>query len=236
MGAICHLCVIILMLAYSYAKLLVLFEIKDINIIEIERDMYFDDSERFTAEDDELFIAAGLTNYDSNRTVTESPEYGELLIEHFGWGNEDIGKSYGTHAIPNHFCSDEELGFEKGPKTRAFTVSERSLREVETYQRKFKCVDEEHMRVWGNFNSAKAMQLQIKFHMCHGEDYCKSRAEILDWLSGKYIVLLYNERRFLNEVVNGESIREELRLTYVPVSSQIRELIPFSVHVADAEV
>ena len=168
--------------------------------------------------------------------MTESPEYGEIIIEHFGWGNEDIGKSYGTHAIPNHFCSEEELGFVKGPKTRSFAVSERSLKEVETYQNKFKCIDEEYLSVWGDFNSPKAMQLHIKFHMCHGEDYCKSKAEILDWLSGKYIVLLYNERRFLYADVKGESIREELRLTYVPVNSQIRELIPFSVHVSDAEV
>ena len=69
---------------------------------------------------------------------------------------------------------------------------ERSLAEVDIYRNKFKCIDEENLVIWGDYNSAKAMQLAVKFHMCEGKDYCKTREEIRDWISGKYIVLLYN--------------------------------------------
>ena len=124
--------------------------------------------------------------------MTESKEYGELLIEHYGWGNEELNYSYGSHPLPNHFCCDEELGFEDGPKKRIFPVFEHTLAEVNTYRKKFKCIDTENLKIWGSYNSAMAMQLAVKFHMCEGHDYCKSKREIIDWLSGKYIVLLYN--------------------------------------------
>ena len=71
MGAFCCLLVVFFLLAYSYAKLLVLFEIKDIDIIEVNRDYFYNDSEKFTAEKDNFFLAAALTEFDSNRTVTE---------------------------------------------------------------------------------------------------------------------------------------------------------------------
>ena len=50
--------------------------------------------------------------------------------------------------------------------------------------------------IWGDYDSAMAMQLAVKFHMCSGHDYCKTEEEIRDFLSGKYIVLLYNQIRF----------------------------------------
>ena len=63
--------------------------------------------------------------------------------------------------------------------------------------------------------------------MCEGHDYCKTEREIRDWLSGKYIVLLYNQVRFKTEEFGSDSLVKEGRIMYIPVSSQIRELIPF---------
>ena len=61
-----------------------------------------------------------------------------------------------------------------------------------TYKKKFKCIDSEDLKIWGDFNSAEAMQIAVKFHMCEGKSYCKTEREIRDWLSGMYVVLLYN--------------------------------------------
>lgn len=80
-----------------------------------------------------------------------------------------------------------------------YPVFERSKPEVKTYSKKFKCIDNEHMRVWGDYNSAMAMQIAVKFHMCEGKSICKSESEIREWLSGKYIVLLHNQVRFKTE-------------------------------------
>ena len=118
---------------------------------------YFEDHERFNTADDDFFIAAALTHYDSNTEIVESPEYGEILIEHYGWGNEDVGYSYGSHPLPNHYCSKEELGLERTENTRVFPIFDRSLGELKTYAKKFKCIDPASLVIWGDYNSAKAM-------------------------------------------------------------------------------
>ena len=41
-----------------------------------------------------FFVAAALTAYDSETEPIEIPElYGELVIEHYGWGNEGATSS-----------------------------------------------------------------------------------------------------------------------------------------------
>ena len=209
-------------LGFAYTKAQTLFERKEVDIItSIARD-HFQDNEEFSSADNGFFLAAALTNYDSNTEVLEKPEYGELLIEHYGWGNADIGYSYGSHPLPNRFCSREEIGLERTENTKIYPIYERSIPEVETYSKKFKCIDSKSQVIWGDYNSAKAMQLAVKFHMCSGHDYCKSKDEIRDWISGMYIVLLYNQVRFDSEEVWENSKIKESRILYIPVSSQTR--------------
>ena len=71
------------------------------------------------------------------------------------------------------------------------------------------------------------MQLAVKFYMCEGSSKCKSHEEIRQWLSGKYIALLYNHRRFLTPIIDGKNVLEEARIEYVPISSQTRQLTPY---------
>ena len=70
-------------------------------------------------------MAAALTEYDSNTEIVELEEYGELVIEHHGWGNSALGYEYGYSPLPNHYCSDEELGYKQGPNTIIFPIHER---------------------------------------------------------------------------------------------------------------
>ena len=114
----------------------------------------FDFMKNFDTEQG-FFVAAALTEYDSNREIIEKPEYGELIIEHYGWGYEgELGSR--SLSLDYHYCSDEELGFVRGPETLIYPIFESSLQEVETYKKKFKCVDREHLNIWGDYNSRKA--------------------------------------------------------------------------------
>ena len=106
--------------------------------------------------------------------MLESEEYGELRIEHYGWGNEELGFSYGTTPLENHWCTDEELGLEQGSDSIIYPIYPSSIPEVKIYKKKFKCIDKENLRIWGDFNSASAMQIAIKFHMCEGKAICKT--------------------------------------------------------------
>lgn len=69
--------------------------------------------------------------------------------------------------------------------------------------------------------------------MCEGHSYCKTEREIRDWISGMYIVLLYNQVRFNSEEIWENAKVEESRILYIPVSSQTRQLIPFKLSVSN---
>ena len=103
-----------------------------------------------------FFVAAALTAYDSETEIIEVPElYGELVIEHYGWGNGGTS-STNVDNIANHQCSDEELGIERGPNTLVYPVFKNDMEFVKLWRKKFKCIDPKDMVIWGNYNSVKA--------------------------------------------------------------------------------
>ena len=109
---------------------------------------------------------------------------------------------------------------------------------MDTYRKKFKCVDPEDLIIWGDYNSRRAQQLAVKFKICDGgpANGCKEKEEILEWIKGKYIVLLYNQIRFSQEDYFSDSRIEESRILYIPVSSQIRQIIPHKIQETHLEL
>ena len=161
---------------FLYSKVMVLIKSSDITIMMNTLEGAFTYDDKFTANEG-LFIAAALTEYDSNTEVIEEARYGELVIEHYGWGNGDTIGS-GSKTLDSHYCSDEELGFTPGPNTSIYPIFESSISVVTTWKKKFKCVDKKDLVIWGDYNSAKAQQFSIKFKMCEGKDYCESDENI----------------------------------------------------------
>ena len=204
---------------FLYSKIMVLYHSSDVTIMMSTQEDALTHDYKFTAEDG-LFLAAALTEYDSNTEVIEDPRYGELVIEHYGWGND--GLKAGSSPVDYHFCSDEELGFSPGPNTNIFPIFSSSVNEVKTWKKKFKCLNKKDMVIWGSYDSQKGQQVTVKFKMCEHETYCESKEKIKQWLSGKYIVLLYNQIRFEPQEFLEKSKIEESRISWIPISSQVR--------------
>ena len=56
--------------------------------------------------------------------------------------------------------------------------------------------------------------------MCEpGVGECAEKDEILKWLQNKYIVMLYNQIVFDQEGYFTDSLQEEARIVYIPISS-----------------
>ena len=72
--------------------------------------------------------------------------------------------------------------------------------------------------------------------MCEGGPECESEENIRKWLAGKYIVLLYNQVTFDTESYYYDSRKYQSRLMYIPISSQIREIIPLKVSKTELEL
>ena len=78
--------------------------------------------------------------------------------------------------------------------------------------------------------------MSVKFRMCEGESYCESKEDIRKWLSRKFIILLYNQIRFDPENFHELTKIEESRISYVPISSQVRNIHPFAVRQTTLEL
>ena len=79
---------------FTYSKSLAWQEKQDVDVMGAIVENAFDYSDKFSAEEG-LFIAAAITEYDSNTERLEEAKYGELVIKHLGWGQSDeIGITY----------------------------------------------------------------------------------------------------------------------------------------------
>ena len=65
--------------------------------------------------------------------------------------------------------------------------------------------------------------------MCEGHDYCESEETIRAWLKRKFVLLIFNEIKFELDGFGQDVSIYESKLLYMPVNSQMREIIPFSV-------
>ena len=160
MGAFCSLIILVFLTTFSVTKLQTLFLKSDVDILQSKEEFLIEPRDRFTYEDG-FFVAAAITEYNNVTESIEREEYGELEIEQYGWGNEDIGYEYGSHKIPNHYCSDSELGLSESEHSDdlniVYPTVERQIDSVQRFKRKFKCIKPEDSMIWGDYNSEPAM-------------------------------------------------------------------------------
>lgn len=94
MGGCLTILITIIMLLYSYGRTMALIHKKKVNILGAMSEDAIGETETFTAQNG-FFVAAALTEYDSNTESIEEARYGELIIEHYGWlSDEDKTESY----------------------------------------------------------------------------------------------------------------------------------------------
>ena len=182
-GSCLTIILVMTMCMFLYTKFMSIYMKNEVDIMSALDENKIDFNFKFTA-DDGFFMAAALTAYDTETEIIEREEYGELAIELYGWGY-DGGIGFSKPApIDYHYCSDEELGFVQGPNTSIFPIFSSSVAEVQLYRKKFKCFKKESAELWGDFNSARAQQLTVKFKMCKSEEpgVCESEANIREWL------------------------------------------------------
>ena len=119
----------------------------------------------------------------------------------------------------------------EGGNSPLYKIKESMQYEVDIYKNKFKCIDKQHLEIWGDYDSREAQQLQFEFVFCQGgtDNGCETEENIREWLKRKFIVLLYNEIRFDTEKFFYESRVYESRIIYIPISSQIKQVIPFKI-------
>ena len=123
-GFFCTVILTLLIASYTYQKIDVLENKKDVDILattthsHFTPDYIFDHTRGFN-------IAAAFTAYDSNPERIDDERYGKLVFNHYYWGQQPDG-TYGSGRKPfgYHPCTDEELGFAGKEKSKFFPIYE----------------------------------------------------------------------------------------------------------------
>ena len=81
------------------------------------------------------------------------------------------------------------------------------------------CMKPEDSYIYGNYDTSVGRLIRVFLDRCtKTENNCKSKEEINDFITGKYLTLLTNMIRFDSNNMGKESIVEESRLSWIPIS------------------
>ena len=114
-----------------------------------------------------------------------------------------------------------------------FPTHKNNINDFIFYSKKYRCIKDDIINIQGDYNTARTRSLVLVFEKCDEPDgsslVCKSDTEIKTWLQRKFILVLYNQKRFRLEAFNKSKIVPESRSEWVPINSQIREEVVYTV-------
>ena len=89
-GCCCTLVMVFFVIVYGYIKFDVLMRNKDVDVLSVVYDKYFDHNFQFTAAEG-LNVAVAFTAYDSETEWILDESYGELVMNSYSWGPNPDG-------------------------------------------------------------------------------------------------------------------------------------------------
>ena len=87
------------MLVFTVTKWQVLTQRDNIDVLSFKQEAWFIDSDTFSYTENNFFVAAAITEYDTNTESIEDESYGTLALELHGWGSEEGVIGYNTDKV-----------------------------------------------------------------------------------------------------------------------------------------
>ena len=153
-------------------------------------------------------MAFGLTNYDGSSDIVEDPDYATVIGAYRIWGFDDILLE--TIEIPSQFCTRDDFGLDyyqvdederkKYPKPAFFEPYEDAVGWLEVYHPMMRCLTEP-IDIYGNNQSKNAQLFTVEVVPCNPKkrSTCKSKEEIDEWLTGKWVIVQENSDSFFTD-------------------------------------
>jgi hypothetical protein len=158
---------------------------------------FYDYNTKFSYESHQLAFAAALSSYSDAREIEDDPRYGTLHLAQYQWGHGDEKDKKYTN-IESHVCTEQELAglYAKDEDSPFFPLADNHMYDLERERKKFMCPDEDQISIYGQYDMEKGQHFSAVLRTCQdgGDVECASESEIKDWLRGKFIVLIFNER------------------------------------------
>ena len=107
LGSFLSVMTLVLVLAYAGYKLTDLMDYNDYKLMKVEQENFYDMRDPF-GDSDGFMIAAGVTDYSSNRDPQEDPEIGTIKLIKKTWDatNLDGGGALSFAEIPTRPCTE----------------------------------------------------------------------------------------------------------------------------------
>jgi len=86
----------------------------------------------------------------------------------------------------------------------------------------------EDLSIYGDFNTASAQQLKVQLKKCTGRPDCKTDEEIIQFMKGKFIMIMLNQVRFDDEKFGSQAIIKESRLLWLTINTQVKQSNQFT--------
>ena len=132
LGSIFSLCLIIVLLGYSYQKVQIFYEKRKIDILQTMIEGYYPEEYVFTW-DSGFNLAVAFTAYDNERENILDPSIGDFNFYATSWGADENGEFFLTdEKLNTHPCSKEELGLE-GNDPSFFPIVQNSISIIKMY-------------------------------------------------------------------------------------------------------
>ena len=81
------------------------------------------------------------------------------------------------------------------------------------------CLDNEDFDLYGGYNSGAAQTIRINVMLCDPSETECDEVDYPKFLSDKFVTVLTNERGFEQNAPSGQQVRNEAKLTWIPIQT-----------------
>ena len=134
MGAAVSILYIIMVTTFLWSKVTILVNSSQTVVTTNLIEGAVDQADIFSNEDG-LFVAAGLTEFDNNQAIVEDPSYGQIVFQHISWDITNTDKvEVSRNELETHACSDAELGLLEDQGNLYYAVNKQSAAVVKLWK------------------------------------------------------------------------------------------------------
>lgn len=213
-GVVMGLVMILIIVLYGYMKADIMLNYEDNTIQEPSTKNYFDFDYVYKSQDG-WRTAFGVTRYDSSSDARELDEtFGNIGAYLKIWGEKDeSGNIKPTYfkRLETRKCTADDINFEGKGEDEDFLFfqpSEESEADANRFYNVLNCLVNDDAELQGDYNSARATQLVIRFEICVDapntpilERKCKDKDDIMNWMNRKFLLTLENQVTFQKEEI-----------------------------------
>ena len=204
-GVLMGFIMILIIVLYAYMKADIMLNFLDNTIQEPSTKNYFDFDYIYDSKDG-WRVAFALTAYDSSSDPRELDDSFGILGAYLKiWGEQDaagnIKPTYFKKLETRH-CEKKDINLDGDDNDDGYLFykpSEEFTSDANRFYQKLHCLVNDDAKLQGDYNSAAASQLVLRFEVCQDpvntpvlERKCKDIDEIRSWMNRKFLLTLEN--------------------------------------------